>query len=298
MSRLVETEAFVNVVLEGSFSAAGQRLNVSSSYVSKLVSRLEDRLGVRLLHRTTRRLSLTEVGQPFFEECALALGMVAEAEAAALDLQTALRGRLRATMPTALGLKCLAHPVAAFAAAHPDLTMDIVYLDRFVDLVAEGFDVAIRAGSRPDSSLISRHLSTATRMVVASPAYAAKHGLPETPAELEAHGCLLHRNRLASPFWTMRRKGEQVKVGVSGRMYSNNGAALVAGAAIGLGLVFLPDFHTSGHLKDGRLVRVLPEWGMPVPIYAAYPTAKHVPVKVVTFVDHIKQHISASDWGM
>ena len=297
MSELVETETFVVVAQEGSFAAAGERLGISSSYVSKLVTRLEDRLGVRLLHRTTRKLTLTESGAIYHEVCAEGLELVARAQDDLAALQATPRGRLRVTFPTNLGLIWLAGWLADFGLENPQLHLEVVYLDRAVDLVGEGFDVAIRAGILPDSSLIGRRLTSACRVVVASPAYLAGAGTPMSPEELADHDCLLYSNNASPSKWRLGAGEDMRVVKVSGRMTANNGAGLVAAAIRGLGLAYLPDFHVGQALAAGELVRVLPAWGSSTPIHVLYPSGRHLPTKTRAFIDSLAAYLETPPWA-
>lgn len=294
MSHLPEIEAFVTVVREGSFSAAGSRLGLSSSYVSKLVTRLEERLGTRMLHRTTRRLALTEAGERLYEPCAGALETLGQAQDQVSALQATLRGRLRVTLPT--GLK-LSRAVSEFAAANPGLTIDALYLDRQVDLVAEGLDVGIRVGPLPDSSLIARRLATAVKGLFASPAYLARRDGPTQVEDLREHDCLVYSYTRAPTSWTLSDEdGSSRSVAVSGPLVTNTGAALCDAACCGLGIVFVPEFHTAAAVEAGQLVRVLPKWGVQMPISAVYPSTQHLPLKVRSFVEHLEQALKEAPW--
>ena len=287
MSRLVETEALIAVVQEGSFAAAGERLGISSSYVSKLVNKLEERLGARLLHRTTRRLTLTEMGVRFYEAGAKGLELFEAAEAAVQELQVAPRGRLRVTLPTSLGLSWLSDSLATFCRDVPTVLLDIVYLDRFVDLLQEGFDVAVRVGHLPDSSLTMRRLSTVPKGLFASPEYLERAGMPIAVEDIEKHACLCYSYSRSPTTWELHRGADTRKIVVSGPIIANSGSALARAAAQGLGIIYLPDIHTEGLQRSGGLVPVLPEWGASVPVQALYPSAQHVAAKVRVFVDHL-----------
>ena len=287
MSRLLETEALVAVVQEGSFAAAGERLGITSSYVSKLVTKLEERLSVQLLRRTTRRLTLTEPGSRFYETSAKGLELVDAAESAVTELQAEPRGHLRVTLPTSLGLGWLSDSLAQFCRDVPAVHLDVVYLDRFVDLVQEGFDVAVRVGRLPDSSLTTRRISTATKRLVASPEYLRAHGSPDEVKDLESHACLCYSYSRTPTTWELSRDDEVRKAVVSGSMITNSGSALARAAAQGLGVAYLPDFHIDSLLQRGRLVHVLEGWGSTVPIQVLYPSTQHVPAKVRAFVDHL-----------
>lgn len=305
MSRMVEVEAFVAVVAESSFAGAATRLGVSGSYVSKLVSRLEDRLGARLLRRSTRRLTLTEAGQRFHADCAEAMARVDDAERVVRAQQATPSGTLRVTLPTSIGLGWLSRAVASFMAAWPAVSLDAVYSDRMVDLIGEGFDVAIRAGRLPDSALVVRRLAMARRRVVASPGYLEQHGWPKTIAELSGHRCLLYSHHRMPSVWQLYRNGESdggsggetASVTVMGPMAANNGTVLADAAACGVGVACLPDFHTTHHLEAGDLVDVFPEWGDPVPVQAVFPSARDLPPKVRVFVEAVAAELSRMPWA-
>ncbi|PRQ06119.1 LysR family transcriptional regulator [Enhygromyxa salina] len=296
MSQLVEIETFVTVVQAGSFAAAGEQLGISSSYASKLITRLEDRLGVRLLHRTTRKLTLTEAGAVYHETCAEGLSLLSHAQDDVMALQATPRGRLRVSLPTALGVTWLAAWIADFGRDNPGLSLDVVYLDRAVDLVAEGFDVAVRAGLLSDSSLIAKRLAVAQRIVVASPRYLERTGRPSSPEQLSERACLLYSNSTNPTRWELQAGEQQRTVSVSGPMTANSGAALLQAVVCGLGIACLPNFHVAPALADGRVVQVLDEWSWPVPIHALYPSGRHLPAKVRAFIDQLAAHMATPPW--
>ncbi|KIG13439.1 Transcriptional regulator, LysR family protein [Enhygromyxa salina] len=296
MSQLVEIETFVTVVEAGSFAAAGEQLGISSSYASKLITRLEDRLGVRLLHRTTRKLTLTEAGAVYHETCAEGLSLLSHAQDDVTALQATPRGRLRVSLPTNLGVTWLASWIANFGRDNPELSLDVVYLDRAVDLLAEGFDVAVRAGSLDDSSLIAKRLAVAHRLVVASPRYLERVGAPSSPEELSERACLLYSNSPTPAKWSLQAGEQQRTVSVSGPMTANSGAALLKAAICGLGIACLPDFHVAPALADGRIVQVLDAWTWPVPIHALYPSRRHLPAKVRAFIDALAAYMTTPPW--
>lgn len=297
MSHLVEMEAFLVVVEEGSFTAASTRLSVTKSYVSKLVGRLEDRIGVRLLQRTTRQLTLTEVGRTYYERCSEAMQLLKEAEAEVSELHNSPQGRLRISLPAAFTVDYLVAPLAAFKARYNQLTVEALLADRKVDILAEGFDVAVRIGDMPDSSLIVRRLTSADRAVCASPDYLRRHGPINTPEDLAKHECVLYSYHATPATWRMKGPDREATVEVTGSMVSNHGAMLVEAACHGLGLLFLPIFITAASLRKGRLVRVLPEWKYPVTIAAVFPNARHVPAKVRLFVDFLVAHFLIPPWS-
>lgn len=304
MSRLIELEAFLVVVAEGSFTAAARRLGVTKSYASKLVARLEDRLSVRLLQRTTRQLSLTEVGRAYYERCSEAMRALSVAETEATELQTSPQGRLRISLPSAFAARYLAGPVAEFKARHPQLTIEAVLADRKVDILAEGFDLAVRIGDLQDSSLVARRLAWVDRAIFASPGYLARRPPPQTPSELAAHDCLLYAYHAVPTTWRLRGPdGAEVAIEVggetagSGRMVSNHAELLAEAASQGLGLLFCPLFFVAPALRSGRLQRVLPAWGFPLSLSAVFPNARHIPAKVRLFVDHLVAHFQDPPWA-
>ena len=296
MNRLSEAEAFVLVVDEGSFTAAARRLGVTKSYASKLVSRLEERLGVRPLQRTTRQLSLTEPGRAYYERCTEVMHALEEAETEATQLQTTPRGRLRITLPTGFGVAYLTGPLAEFKTRYPELTVEAIFTDRQMDLLEEGFDLAIRGGVLPETSLVAQRLANADSVACASEAYLQRRGVPREPEELAKHECLLYAYHTAPGLWKLRGPRGEVAVEVSGTLVANHAHMLVEAACQGLGIVFLPMFHVAPSLREGRLSRVLPEWRAPSPIHVVFPQARHVPLKVRLFVDFLVEKFRAPPW--
>ncbi len=290
-------EAFLVVVEEGSFTGAAPRLSVTKSYVSKLVGRLEDRIGARLLQRTTRQLTLTEVGRTYYERCSEAMQVLKEAEAAATELQRSPQGRLRISLPAAFTVDYLAAPLAEFKARYPLLTVEALLADRKVDLLAEGFDVAVRIGDMPDSSLVARRLASVDRTVCASPDYLRRHGPIDKPEDLAKHECVIYSYHAMPTTWRMKGPDREALVEVAGSMVSNHGAILVEAACQGLGVLFLPIFITAASLRKGRLVRLLPEWKYPVTVAAVFPNARHVSAKVRIFVDFLTAHFLIPPWS-
>lgn len=297
MSHLIELEVFLVVVEEGSFTAAAGRLGVTKSYASKLVARLEERIGVRLLQRTTRQLSLTEVGRAYFERCSEAMQALREAEGVAAELQTSPQGRLRISLPTAFGVSHLAAPLAEFKARYPQLTVEAILADRKIDLLSEGFDMAVRIGELTDSSLIVRRLTNVDRSIFASPDYLGRRGTPEKPEELVRHDCLLYAYHAVPTTWRLKSPEREAVVEVSGTLVSNHADMLVEAACRGLGLVFCPIFFAAPGMRAGRLVRVLPEWRVPLSISAVFPNARHVPAKVRLFVDFLVAYFHHPSWA-
>ena len=291
MDNLADVAVFVRVVERGSFTLAADELELSRAVVSKYVSRLEERLGARLLHRTTRRLSLTEAGAALFEASRGALERIEEAEGAVAQLQSEPRGRLRVSAPMSFGILHLGPAITDFARAHPRVTLDLRLDDRFVNLVEEGIDVAVRIGALTDSSLVARRLATTRTLVCAAPAYLAQHGEPETPEDLAAHNCLIYSYLSTANVWRFTAPdGREIPIAVNGTFRINNGIVLGEAAAAGHGILLTPSFYVGPLLRDGRLKRILPGYRLPeLGIHAVYPERAQVPPKVRAFVDFLAQ---------
>lgn len=293
MESLSDIAVFVHVVRSGSFTAAAEKLSLSKSVVSKYVTRLEDRLGARLLNRTTRRLSLTEVGQAFFERSQRALDEIEEAEAEVSRLQGEPRGELRLSSPMSFGILHLAPLLPAFQDCYPELTVDMVLDDRKTDLVDEGFDLAIRIGELPDSSLVARRLGPCGHVVCGSPAYFARNGVPKSPQDLADHAALTYRYQDAPAEWRLvDRHGDFHQVAVNSRLQMNNSLALREALLQGFGVTLTPTFVVGSDIKAGRLMAVLTEYkALEVSIYAVYPQRKHLSPKVRAFIDFLSERI-------
>lgn len=289
---------FARVVEEKGFSAAARRLGLSKSAVSKQISQLEDRVGARLLNRTTRRLSLTDVGAAFYERCARILAEAEEAELAVSHLQTVPRGTLRISGPVSFGRRYLASAITEFLSSYPELRVDLILNDRVVDLVEEGYDVAVRIGRLADSSLIARRLCPMPRLLIASPAYVQKHGRPQKPEDLLKHNCLLYSYQATGEAWQLQGAGTApVTVHVTGNFRANNGEVLLEGALAGLGIAMLPAFMAGPDLCAGRLVEVLPADRDPAQaVSAVYPHNRHLSAKVRLFVDFLAERFASTPW--
>lgn len=281
---------FVAVVDAGGFAAAASRLAMSRAMVSKHVARLEDHLGARLLNRTTRRLSLTESGTAFHERSTQILADIAEAEQIAGRTTVQPRGLLRLTLPLSFGLHCFGPLVADYAARHPQVRLDLSLSDRRVDLVEEGFDLAIRIGRLPESGLIARRLGTERSIVVASPSYLEQHGVPQAPADLARHVCLAYSLARSGEEWRLLGPRGLEQVRCAGPIKADNGDILRLAALHGAGLIFQPRFIVDEDVRAGRLLRVLPEYASEeLGIYAVYPSRRHLSAKVRSFIDFLAQ---------
>jgi DNA-binding transcriptional LysR family regulator len=284
LDHLAAMAIFAKVVETNSFTAAARALGSSKSAVSKQVAALEDRLGARLLNRTTRRLALTEIGVAFYDRCSRLVAEAEEAELEVTRMTAEPRGELRINAPYSFGINHVAPRLGGFLAAHPAVSIDLTLDDRYVDLVADGYDLAIRIGNLSDSSLIARKLGMTRVLLVAAPEYWAKHGMPKTPRDLANHECLIYSYRRMGNLWQFGNEA----VRVSGRMHANNGDVLRQVAVAGHGVVIMPSFIIWEDLLAGRLVPALPgHEPPPLGIYAVYPHSRHLSAKVRAFVDYL-----------
>ena len=288
MDKLQAMQLFTRVVDTGSFTAAAEQLGISRALASKLIQNLEDSLGVRLLNRTTRRLSLTESGQNYYQRVSDVLSRLSEAEAEATELQIDPRGRLRISAPIPFSTVHLAPAIAEFQRLHPRVEFDLNLNDRRVDLVEEGFDLAIRISQLADSSLMARKIAPCRMVAVASPEYLAEHGEPEKPADLARHECLRYTLTSNSEAWEFEREGSSISVPAHARMAVNNGDFIAAAAAAGIGIARLPTFIVADYLRSGRLRRILSSWTLPpIAVYAVYPKTRTLPAKTRRLIDFL-----------
>ena len=283
-----EMAVFVEVVRQGGFSAAARTLNRTPSAVSKQISRLEDRLGVRFLNRTTRQLAMTEEGEAYYHRATAILADISEAEAMASDRGATPRGLLRVTCTNTFGRQKIVPILPEFLARHPDLRLQLSLTDTVVDLVQEGFDVAIRMGEMNDSSLMTRRLALDRRVVCAAPSYIEEHGLPDHPDQLVDHSCLILKNAVAMNDWAFLYDGAIHKVHVDGRFESNSGVAIHAAALAGLGVAQIGSSIVAPDLASGALVSCLDDFVVNQrPINAVYPHKRHLSQKTRAFIDFI-----------
>ena len=289
MDRFAALQAFVAVAELRSFSAAARRLRIAKSAISRQVGALEAALGVRLFNRTTRSLSLTEVGRGYFERAERILADLSEADEAVGEMRSAPRGKLRVSAPMSFGFLHLTPALCDFLARYPEVDVDVALSDRFVDLVEEGFDVAVRIAVLPDSSLIARRLAPARAVICASPAYLARRGEPKIPDDLAGHDCLFNSNLPSGREWRfVGRDGSPTRVAVKGRLSLNNGDALRVAALHGFGLVRLPTFIVGRDLQAGMLTSVLDGYlEQDAAIHAVYPHARRLSPAVRAFVDFL-----------
>jgi DNA-binding transcriptional LysR family regulator len=297
MDRFLEMQAFVAVVDAGSFVRGADLLQTSKSAVSRLVADLEQRLGVRLLQRTTRRLSLTREGELFLERCRDLLSDVGDAEAEVTQHAGQLIGELRVTAPVSLGLMHLAPLWPVFMAQHPQLTLDVTLGDRFVDLVDEGYDLAVRIAQLPDSSLVSRGLASTRLILCATPRYLRKHGTPTIPADLVRHAVFAYKLLSTGDQWHFEGPQGPTVVKVTPRMRSNSGEACLEAALQHQAIVLQPSFLVGVHLESGALVEVMPKYrSIELGLYAVYPSRKQLAPKVRLLVDYLVESFRERLW--
>jgi DNA-binding transcriptional LysR family regulator len=291
MDRLTSLTAFVRVVDSGGFSAAGRKLNMSTTMVSNHIQALEERLGVRLLNRTTRKVSVTEIGRAYYDRCIQILADIEQADDIAGALQSTPRGTLRIHTPTHM-VPFVAPVVNAFLGLYPDVKVDVTIGERNVDMIDEGFDLAVRMLPPPDSSLIVRNLATWRHVLCCSHGYLEKHGRPHQLAELAERNCIRHVSYPFGEEWRfVDRMGTPASVRVSGNLVTNSGETLHQAARDGVGVCLAAGFLIGDDLEAGRLVRLLPEY-RPVEfsMNAVYPHRHHLSAKVRTFIDMLVQH--------
>jgi DNA-binding transcriptional LysR family regulator len=291
MDRLTSLTAFVRVADSGGFSAAARRLNMSTTMVSNHVQALEDRLGVRLLNRTTRKVSLTEIGKAYYDRCTHILADLEQADDIAGALQSTPRGTLRIYTATHI-VQFVAPVVADFLKQFADVKVDLTIGERMVDMIDEGYDIAVRLTPPPDSSLIVRSLATWRHVLCCSPDYLEKHGPPKQLSELAEHNCVRHVLYPYGDEWHfVDRKGSPVSVRVAGNLITNSGETLRGAALQGVGISLAAGFLVADDLEAGRLVRLLPEYRpVEMAMNAIYPHRHHLSAKVRSFIDLLAHH--------
>ncbi len=288
MSRWEGFEELVEVVNSGSFSAAALVMGVSKGHVSQQVSRLEDRLGTRLLHRTTRKLSLTETGEIYYTQCRQVVEDLEAAERAVSQLQEQVRGQLTISAPHLIGEALLVPALALFQDSHPELEVDLHLGGHRVDLIEEHIDIAIQVGARKDINVVNLALTPTRFHVVASPAYVDKHGAPLKPQDLKQHNCLLFVDAGQTRPWRFKGPKGAISISVNSSWRSNSGHALRAAAENGLGLAYLPDYYLGADLASGKLLTVLDDWqAIDRDVVAIYQHKRHLSAKVRLFAQFL-----------
>ena len=296
MDRYEQLSAFVEVARLQSFAQAARHLERHVSGVSRAVAALENRLGVRLLQRTTRRVTLSDAGRAYFKRCETLLAELEGAEAEVREQAASLRGTLRVSAATGAGQSLIGPLVPEFLAAHPQMTLDLQLSNRYVDLLEEGFDVALRVGTlAADSRLVVRRLAPTRRVLLASRAYLERHGNPRTPQQLTEHSCLILDIGNRPRRWELQRGRTALAVDVSGPLHSNNSFVLLTACRSGAGIGLLPASVASADVRRSELARVLPQWSSTEQgIYAVYPSARFIPVKVRAFVEFVAARLMGS----
>lgn len=292
IDRSGEMEVFSAVMERGSFSAGARLLGLTPSAVSRIIARLEARLGVRLIVRTTRALALTPEGEAYLRAARRILSDLDESERAVAD-QTAPRGRLRVSATLAHGRLCVVPLLREFLDRYPDILVDISLTDATIDLVEERADVAIRIGPLADSNLVARRLGDSGRTIVAAPAYLARHGTPQSPEDLLRHNCIAFNFRRAEPAWPFRRDGRDVDLAVTGNVAANNGETVAQLAREGVGIARVGTFHVAEDIAAGRLVALLEQWtpGDREPINALFVGGTIMPARVRVFIDYLAEKL-------
>lgn len=298
MDRYENMNAFVRVVETGSISAAADRMNMAKSVVSRRLKELEGHLGVELFHRTTRQMNLTDSGRAFYQQCVRILDDILEAEHATSQFHGALKGSLKVAVPLSFGLMHLGPAIHEFLQIHPDIEFDLDLNDRQVDLLAEGFDLAIRIANLPDSSLIARRLATIQTVMCASPAYLERMGTPQSPQALSNHRCLAYN--LISNFenWDLYDvKAQLVRTKIVPYLKASNGEFLRDAAVAGSGIVLLPAFIVYQQIETGALTPILTDYyAAPLAAYAIYPQTRHLSQRVRAFVDFLVKRFEGSPY--
>lgn len=286
MDRLTGMEVFVRAVESGSFSAAGEAMQMSSQLVGKHVQKLEQHLGVQLLHRSTRRQSLTDFGRIFYERAKIILSEVETAESMAAETRAVPSGRLRINAPVSFGMRTLAPRLPEYMKIYPDVSVDLTLANRAVDLIEEGYDAVFRVGQLSDSGLIARQLAPYRLVLCAAPAYLEKHEPLTSPWDLQRHECLGFSHTELRTQWTFEGRDGREVVPVTGRLMVDHGEPLLCAALQGLGIMLQPEELVKDCLTDGRLIELLPGYSVPTrPLHVLYAPDRRLTPKLRSFID-------------
>ena len=288
MDKLNAISVFCKVIETQSFTQAANQQNISVAMASKLVSQLEEHLKTRLLQRTTRKIVPTEAGMLYYQRCQAILLDLSEADSSISNMATSLQGNLLISVPRDFGLLYISPNLPKFIELHPNLHVEIEFEDKRVDLVAEGYDLALRIGYMQDSSLVARKISRSPMHFVASPSYLEARGIPLTPDDLEYHQGLLYKSSLNQVHWQSTKANQIQRYKIQSKVVSNNGMALLEMTKAGLGICNAPDFFVKDALASGELVEILSEYKQkPLDIYVVYPNRRHLPAKVRAFIEFL-----------
>ncbi len=294
MDRLGAMQVFIRVAELGSFAAAAQQLGVARSVVTRQVAALEEHLGVRLMERSTRRLTLTAAGAAYLEKCRVILNLVESAETGVAEDRQAPRGPIRISLPLSYGLKRMVPLLLDFAHEHAGVTLDMDYTDRRVNLIEEGIDLAIRITGELGATDVTRRLGTMRMWTVASPEYLATYGSPQHPSELVRHECLGYTTGSRQQSWVYMIDGSPRAFPITARISANNGEALTQAAAQGLGISIQPDFIAAPFIADGRVLKILEKFPLPeLGIHAVLPSNRQVPHRVRVLIDYLAERMRA-----
>lgn len=287
MDKLNAISLFCKVIETQSFTQAAQQAQISLPMASKLVAQLEEHLNVRLLHRTTRKITPTEAGLLYYQRCLPILNEIKEAEASVSNISSTLQGKITMSVPTDFGSRFVAPFLGKFMEHYPHLELHIEFSDRRVDVIAEGFDLVLRIGTLSDSSIVAKKIANSHLLLVAAPSYLARFGEPQTLSELSQRSCLLYEYY---PYWTFSQEGHKSTFKPSGNIYSNNGYALVQMAKAGLGIINIPKFLVKDELEKGELVSIMPFLEQePLQISLLYPNRRYLSPKVRILIDFFSQ---------
>ena len=294
---LVDLILFITIVEQKSFTAAAKHFDITKSVVSKYITRLEKNMGVQLLRRSTRKLSLTEAGQALYDRCAHIKADLEEAEQAALNTHVKPRGSLRISSTMSFGNLHLVPAIAEFKRQHPEVKVELYLGEHYDDLIEHGLDLSIRIGKLPDSNLAARKLTVRRMRACASPDYLKRHGRPKTPHDLHKHNCLLYLNSPTGNEWHFESpKGKQV-IKINGDFASNNSQNLEAAAVAGIGIVFLPGYMMTKHIKQGKLISLFDDYCRKnIEIHAVYPATRHLAAKVRVFIDFLVTRFQSEEY--
>lgn len=299
MDKFLEMQTFTSVVDAGSFVRAAESLDMSKAAVSRYVADLEARLGVRLLHRTTRKLSLTEEGRAFHARCKSMLEELEEAESEITARSAQASGLVKVNVPYSFGILHLAPLWSDFMAEHPKVTLDVTLSDRVVDLVEEGFDLAVRIGSLASSSLISRKLASTRMVLCASPTYLKIHGCPQHPQEIAQHAVLAYSLLATGDQWSLEGPNGIESVVVHPFLRTNSGDTCRAAALKHQGIILQPSFMVEDDLRSGALVELMPQYrALEFGIYAVYPSRQYVSAKVRLLIEFLAKALETANWGV
>ena len=298
MDRLAGLDLFIRVVETGSFSKAAADLGIAQPTATKAVAAIESRLGARLLHRSTRGITPTEVGALYYEKCKRISRDVEDAENLATLLQSGMGGQIRISTSLAFGRRILVPLALRYMREHPAVRIDLAFDDRYVDLVEQGVDLAIRMGRLADSMLGARYLGTNPWVMVAAPAYLARHPAPRVPADLAQHDCVIYSSVQGDDRWSFTGpSGQEMSVPVSGRLRTNNLSAVLAATRAGMGLAVLPWYVVRESVADASVVPVLTDHVLPAQdVHAVYPSPKLVSTKVISFIGFLQQALAEGWW--